>query len=121
LLRGGSSSWVLVQLRSDFVARFLAIVWDPPRLCIVAGSTGRGHFRAEQTLSLVLDEDLTPASAEHHGRKLRDALKAANIQPAPVLWSLGRDRVILKELSIPPVSAHEEPALVRFQAAKEMT
>ena len=43
----------------------------------------------------------------------------AGIPLAPVLACIGRDRVILKEIKVPAVAEHEEPALVRFQALKE--
>ena len=33
----------------------------------------------------------------------------------------GRDRVIVKEVRYPAVPEHEEPAVVRFQAIKEIT
>ena len=64
---------------------------------------------------------LTLETAKAIGEKLRDKLRAAGLPPAPVLVSVGRDRVILKELKYPPVAPTEEPALVRFQAMKEMS
>lgn len=75
----------------------------------------------EQVLTWASPESLTPASAERVGRKLREALKAAGVGAAPVLASIGRDRVILKEIHHPPVPASDEPALVRFQTAKELS
>src|SRR5262249_55112771 len=53
--------------------------------------------------------------------RFKEALKAAGIVPAPVLFGIGRDRVILKELRYPPVPDVEEPNVVRFQAMKELT
>jgi hypothetical protein len=35
--------------------------------------------------------------------------------------ALGRDRIILKDIRYPAVSAAEEPAVIRFQAARELT
>src|SRR4029077_10092073 len=80
-----------------------------------------GGVRVEQALSWGLPEPLTAASSEALGKKLREALKEANVAPAPVLACVGRERVILKELRYPAVPANEEPAIVRFQAAKELT
>src|SRR5439155_25968725 len=55
------------------------------------------------------------------GRLLRERLKDAGIQAAPVLACIGRDRVILKEIRYPSVPPHEEPAVVQFQVSKELT
>lgn len=103
------------------MARFLAIDWEQQQLHVVQASTGRGGMRVDYALSWNLPEPLTPASAENLGKKLREALKEANVTPAPVLACVGRERVILKELRYPAVPAQEEPAIVRFQAAKELT
>ncbi len=66
------------------------------------------------------EEELSPRTAESLGKKLREFLKAKGLAAAPVLASVGRDRVVLKEISHPAVSAQEEPALVRFQATKDL-
>jgi hypothetical protein len=95
--------------------------WDAPKLHVLGVSTSKGHARVEQSLAVALAHDLTTASASNLGRSLKDSLAAANIAPAPVLVALGRDKIILKEISIPFVPASEEAMVVRFQAAKEMT
>lgn len=103
------------------MARLLAIDWDHDLLHIVAVGASRRGVTVEKTLAWPLGEELTAANGEAHGRKLRDALKAAGIAPAPVVACVGRERVVVKELRYPPVPASEEPALVRFQAAKELS
>ena len=103
------------------LARFLAIDWEQQQLHVVQASTVRSGVRVEQALSWSFPEPLTAASAETLGKKLREALKEANVPAAPVLACVGRERVILKELRYPKVPANEEPAIVRFQAAKELT
>ncbi len=103
------------------MARFLGIDWDNNQLHVVAVSTGRGGVRVER--AAVWQDDFSPAPgrAEAVGQRLREYLRAAGIAPAPALIALGRDRVILKEIRYPAVPAAEEPAIVRFQAAKELT
>ncbi len=103
------------------MARFLAIDWEQQHLHVVQASTVRGGVRIEQALTWTFPEPLTPAAAEGLGKKLREALKEANLTLAPVLACVGREKVILKELRYPAVPANEEPAIVRFQAAKELT
>ena len=103
------------------MARLLAIDWDHDHLQIVAVSASRKGVGVEKTLAWQLGEELTAANGEAQGRKLRDALKAAGIAAAPVVACVGRERVVVKELRYPPVPATEEPALVRFQAAKELS
>jgi hypothetical protein len=103
------------------VPRFLSIDWDPPKLNVLGVQTGKGKARVEQSLAFPLAHELTPATAAELGRALKDALGQAGLPSSPVLFSVGRDKIILKELSIPYVPAHEEPTVVRFQAAKEMT
>lgn len=103
------------------MARFLVLDWDHQQLHVVLGSVGRGTFKLER--AEVWPEEHPPnlAEAEALGQKLRERLKAAGIPVAPVLACIGRDRVILKDLRIPTVPLHEEPAIVRFQAVKELT
>src|SRR5207248_77978 len=62
-----------------------------------------------------------PAQAEALGKQLRQRLKSDGFEAAPVLACIGRERVVIKEVRIPQVPEHEEAALVRFQATKELT
>jgi Tfp pilus assembly PilM family ATPase len=101
--------------------RFLAIDWEQQHLHVVQAGTVRGGIRVEQALTWTFPETLNPASAESLGKKLREALREANVPTAPVLACVGRECVILKELRYPAVPASEEPAIVRFQASKELT
>ncbi len=107
------------------MANFIAIDLDPQGLFVVAGST-RGAAKVTHALAWPADAtDPAPAltldTAKVLGEGLRDKLRAAGVQQAPMLVCVGRDRIILKELKYPPVSLTEEPALVRFQAMKEMS
>src|SRR5262249_56567180 len=75
----------------------------------------------EKRVTVPTAERLSPANAAELGRQLKDALRAAGITPGPTVAAVGRDRVIVKDVKIPRVPAGEEPAVVRFQASKEMT
>ncbi len=107
------------------MSNFIAIDLDSQGVYAVAG-TARGAARVTHALAWTGDDadpppPLTADTAKALGEKLRDRLRAAGVAPAPVLFAVGRDRVILKELKYPPVPPTEEPALVRFQAMKEMS
>src|SRR6476660_2854859 len=103
------------------LSRFLAIDAEHGAIHVAAGMVRSGQVRVEKAVTVPVGEALTPANAADLGRQLRDALKSAGIAPAPVLATVGRDRVIVKDFKIPKVSAAEEPAVVRFQASKDMT
>src|SRR5262245_37313482 len=89
---------------------------------VVVGSAARGGaVRLETAVTVPTAEVLSAANAADLGRQLKDALRAAGIAPGPTVAAVGRDRVIVKDFKIPRVPAGEEPAVVRFQASKEMT
>jgi hypothetical protein len=107
------------------VSKFIAIDLAPEGIFVVAGST-RGQAKVEQAVSWT-DADgeappvLSAETAKRIGEHLRERLRSAGIGPAPVLVSVGRGRVILKELRYPAVPPAEEPAVVKFQAMKELS
>src|SRR5262249_18323847 len=87
----------------------------------VSANVGRGAVQIQR--AGVWPEQCSPdaTTIATLGQVLRQRLKEAGIKPAPVLVSLGRDRVILKDIRYPQVPGAEEPAVVRFQASKELT
>jgi Tfp pilus assembly PilM family ATPase len=94
--------------------------WDQHQLLVVASTVKRGSVKIDRAVAWQ-EEPSSPANAEAQGRLLRERLKAAGIAPAPVLACVGRDRVVVKEIRYPSVPSSEEPAVVRFQAVKELT
>jgi hypothetical protein len=103
------------------LARYIALDWDQKQLLLMAAVSSGGKVQIHHAAVLIPQADSQPADMEALGRQVREHLKAAGIAGAPVLACVNRDRVILKELHYPKVSAGEEPAIVRFQAAKELT
>lgn len=103
------------------MARFLAIDGDQPTLHLASASVVRGGVRIEKAISIDEGQAVNLANAHDLGKKLREHLREAGISPAPVLVSLGRERIILKEIKYPPVKESEEASIVRFQVSRDLT
>ncbi len=102
--------------------RFIALDIDPAGGTVVAAAVGKGGVVViDQALAWEADgPPLSVETAAAVGAKLRETLRAAGVKPAPLLLVLGRDRVIFKDVKYPPAAASDEPALVRFQALRDL-
>ncbi len=107
--------------------KFISIDLDSQGIFAVGGTASRGQARVEQAIAWSGPETeggppiLTAETATRIGEQLRDRLRAAGVANAPVVVTIGRDRVVLKELRYPAVPPPEEPNIVRFQALKELS
>jgi hypothetical protein len=103
------------------MASLLAIDWDQQQLHLIAARTQRKRMQVEWAADWDMTEELNVRSAEAIGKRLRDFLKAEHVAAGSAIIAIGREKVILKDIRFPAVSASEEPALVRFQATKDVT
>jgi hypothetical protein len=103
------------------LARYLAIDGDHAPMHVAAASVSRGSVKVEKAITWIEAQPITSANAAEMGKRLKERLKEAGFAPAPVLVCIGRDRVIVKEVKYPPTPPADEPAVVRFQASKELT
>ncbi|HLW66429.1 MAG TPA: hypothetical protein VKS79_14035 [Gemmataceae bacterium] len=103
------------------MSRFLALDADSSRIQVVSGNIKGASLKLEKATLWAEDPPLSAGNAAEIGRRLAEKLREAGIAPAPLLLCVARDRVILKDVKIPPVAPHEEPAVVRNQARRELT
>ena len=102
------------------MSTWIVLDWDQDQFHIAVAQSARRGVHITNAVTWTHPEPFTPSTAERVGKALRDFLKSVKIAPAPVIVGLGRDRIFLKELRFPPLVAHEEASLVRFQTGKEM-
>lgn len=103
------------------MSRFIALDAEQGQLYVASVIIKGTAVKFEKAISIAGIGALTPANAGDIGRRVKEALKEAGIAPAPVVASVGRERVVLKEIKYPAnVATADEPALVRFQVSKEL-
>jgi hypothetical protein len=102
------------------LASWLVLDWDQDQFHILAAQSSRRGVQITRAATWAHPEPFTPSTADRVGKALYEFLKSEKIAGAPVIVGLGRDRIFLKELRFPPIAAHEEANLVRFQTGKEM-
>ncbi|HEY1377426.1 MAG TPA: pilus assembly protein PilM, partial [Gemmataceae bacterium] len=101
--------------------RFLALDWDAGHVHLLAATAAKGGLTIDRALAWPEEQPPSAARAEGFGQRLKERLREAGVAAAPLVVAVGRDRVVLKEVRYPAVPPHEEPAVVRFQAVKELT
>ncbi len=103
------------------MSRYIAIDVDAAGLFVAAGFAKGNSVRVEQALPLTDDpRPLTADTAPELARRLKEVLAASRTPAAPVLLCVGRDRVVIKDVRHPKTGPAEEPAVVRFQAQRDL-
>jgi hypothetical protein len=103
------------------MSRFLALDGDQPILHVASANVIRGSVRIDKAICINEGQAINLANAATLGKNFRQHLKEAGITPAPVLVSLGRERIVLKEIKFPPVPDSEEANIVRFQVSRDLS
>ncbi len=103
------------------MSRYIAIDVDAAGLFVAAGFAKGHSVRVEQALPLTDDpRPLNSETAPELARRLKEVLAASRTPAAPVLLCVGRDRVVMKDVRHPKTGPAEEPAVVRFQAQRDL-
>jgi hypothetical protein len=104
------------------LSRILAIDVDSNGLTLASGTLRKGAPTVDRAVAQTEESlALTPEHAVTVGKTIKGLLKQSGIAAAPVVLLVGRDRIFLKDVRHPPVPGSEEPAVVRFQAVKELS
>lgn len=103
------------------MARFIAIEWNDQeaRLAVAGGRPGQAVFEQAFTVSLKSPDPSEDAAVPDPGERISAALAARGLGRLPALVALGRSKLELRQLSLPPAPDNELPDLVRFQAMRE--
>jgi Tfp pilus assembly PilM family ATPase/Tfp pilus assembly protein PilN len=103
------------------MARYIAIEWNEneARLAVAGGRPGQAVFEQAFTVSLQSPDPTEGVSPPDPGERIAAALAARGIGKLPTLIALGRGKLELRQLSLPPSPDEELPDLVRFQAMRE--
>jgi Tfp pilus assembly PilM family ATPase len=102
--------------------RFLTLDVEQGQLHLSSAQVRSNSTKIERALIVPDVGAMTAATAPEIGRRLREALKDAGVAPAPVLISVGREKLVLKEIKLPAgITPAEEANVIRFQAQKELT
>lgn len=103
------------------MARHIAIEWNDKeaRLVVAGGRPGQVAFDQAFTVSLQSPDPSEGAPPPDPAERISAALAARGIGKLPALVALGRAKLELRQLSLPPAPDDELPELVRFQAMRE--
>ncbi|MEZ6141610.1 MAG: pilus assembly protein PilM [Zavarzinella sp.] len=100
------------------MSRFIILDIDQQHVHVVSGQA-KGKM-ASANIAITATFSSTDDTTYQLGKQLREILKTHRIAAAPVIVVVGRDKVVVKDLKIPPAEAHDEPNLVKFQATREL-
>ncbi|MCG3178795.1 MAG: hypothetical protein BIFFINMI_01125 [Phycisphaerae bacterium] len=103
-----------------FNREILALDWDQRQVRAIAAQAGTGRLSVKRMFSESVPQTVSTDDPGAFGVWLRGVLARHGCAGARTLVALPRDRVVLKNLSVPPVPDEELAALVQFQMQKEL-
>ena len=110
----GMRSEYRLNVFTESAMRLLAIDWDDNELRYLLGSVQKDNLTVIKAGGCPLDAESDPASA------LRNVVKEERIETCPALLALGRSKVELLYLTLPPCAQAEIPVLLRNQLLREL-
>ena len=103
------------------MGRVLILDRDGPTGYLLAGTAKGASLKVEKAVRLPEGLLLPGANPGEAGRQFREFLKTVDVAAGSVVALVPRERLTLKEVRYPiPASANDEPALVRFQASRDL-
>jgi type IV pilus assembly protein PilM len=100
--------------------RRLAIDWDAQSLRVVQFRPQGASIEVIKAVSVPIPPQVRLEDPESLGAFLREVLGQARIHDRRALLDIPRDQVVLNTLTLPPTPLDDLPALVYFQAVKEL-
>jgi len=100
--------------------RQLAVDWDAQSLRVVQFRARGDRIDILKAVSVPIPLEIRQDDAESLGAFLRQALTQAGIRDRRAALTIPREKVVLNTLNVPPTPLDELPALVQFQAVKEL-
>src|SRR5262249_46175529 len=100
--------------------KLLALDWDKKTLRMVLVRPRADGVDLLRAVSVAIPSDVRIDDPAEFGGFVREAISRTHVGAKRAVLAIPRDHVVLHNLSLPPTTPEEMPALVGFQVAKEL-